>query len=103
MKNTPQASKAESQTAALGLLGLLWLSLFVSAIAVVYTTYRIRHFTQAGAHLAQLQHAFQVENGQLLLEKSALATYARIEKLATHDLNMRVPTGHEIVVVEVPQ
>ena len=85
----------------LSLVSILWMSVVVSAVSVVYITFDVRRHTQALAVLNNQTQTLQVETGQLLLEKSALAAYARVEKIATQDLKMRVPTGHEVVVVEV--
>ncbi|BCD97803.1 cell division protein FtsL [Marinagarivorans cellulosilyticus] len=84
----------------LSLVGILWVGVVVSAISVVYITFDVRRHTQALAVLNNQTQTLQVETGQLLLEKSALASYARVEKIATQELSMRVPTGHEVVVVE---
>jgi cell division protein FtsL len=84
------------------LIGVLWGALLASALAVVYVTFDVRRKTQTLANLGDQTQALQVETGQLLLEESALAAYARVEKIATEKLGMRVPTGHEIVVVRRP-
>ncbi len=81
-------------------IAVLWLGTMASAVSVVYVTFEVRRHTQALAQLNEQTQALQIESGQLLLEKSALAAYARVEKIATEKLGMRVPTGHEIVVVK---
>ncbi len=81
------------------LLSLLWGGVVLSGLAVVYVTFDVRQHTQALAELNLKAQDLQVESGQLLLERSALAAYARVEKLSTETLRMRVPNGHEIVVV----
>ena len=81
---------------------LLWVALLVTALAVVYVTFDVRRKTQVLASLGDQTQALRVETGQLLLEESTLAAYARVEKIATETLGMRVPTGHEIVVVNTP-
>ncbi|HEY7771848.1 MAG TPA: cell division protein FtsL [Marinagarivorans sp.] len=86
----------------LALVGVLWVAVLVSALSVVYVTFDVRRHTQQLAALNDHAQTLQVETGQLLLEKSALAAYARVERIATGELNMRVPTGHEIVVVGAP-
>ena len=62
-------------------------------------TFEVRRQTQQLAELDHHRQQLQVETGQLLLERSALAAYARVEQLATEQLDMRVPSGHDIVVV----
>lgn len=81
------------------LISLLWVAAVLSALAVVFVTFDVRQHTQALAELNLKAQELQVESGQLLLERSALAAYARVEKLSTEQLQMRVPNGHEIVVV----
>lgn len=83
----------------LSLVSTLWLLVVASAISVVYVTFDVRRHTSQLAELNYRTQNLQVETGQLLLEKSALASYARVEKIATGQLNMRVPSGHEVVVV----
>lgn len=43
------------------------------------------------------------EWGQLQLEQGTWATHGRIERIATRELNMRVPADSRIEVVPVPQ
>ena len=83
----------------LSVVSVLWLLVVVSAMSVVYVTFEVRRHTSQLAQLSDRAQLLQTETSQLLLEKSALAAYARVEKIATEQLNMRVPTGHEIVVV----
>lgn len=83
------------------LLTFLWVSVVVTAIAVVYVTFDVRRHTSQLANLNNHSQNLHIETGQLLLEKSTLASYARVEKIATTQLDMRVPNGHEIVVVRV--
>ncbi len=79
--------------------GVVWLAVLVSAISVVYVTFDVRRHTHQLSELSKNMQELQVEAGQLLLEKSALAAYARVERIATQEVGMRVPNGHEIVVV----
>lgn len=83
------------------LLCILWLIVIASAMSVVYVTFDVRRHTSQLAQLNDQSQRLQVETGQLLLEKSALASYARVEKIATNQLNMRVPNGHDVVVVNI--
>ncbi len=83
----------------ISLVTSLWLGVVASAIGVVYVTFDVRRHTSQLAELNDHRQSLQVEKGQLLLEKSALASYSRVEKIATEQLNMRVPSGHEVVVV----
>lgn len=83
------------------LLCILWLIVIASAMSVVYVTFDVRRHTSQLAQLNDQSQRLQVETGQLLLEKSTLASYARVEKIATNQLNMRVPNGHDVVVVNI--
>lgn len=78
----------------------LWAGVVGSALGVVVLTYKIRNATQ---ELEMLRHAaadLHVESGQLLLEKSSLSAYARVEKKAIENLNMTVPSIEEMVIVK---
>ena len=77
----------------------IWLAVIASAMSVVFVTFDVRRHTQQLALLNDAIQQLHVETGQLLLERSALAAYARVESIATDKLFMRVPNGHEIVVV----
>jgi cell division protein FtsL len=85
--------------AKLTLTGVVWLAVLASAISVVYVTFDVRRHTHHLSELSKSMQELQVEAGQLLLEKSALAAYSRVERIATQEVGMRVPNGHEIVVV----
>lgn len=89
------------QTLAQGvLITSLWIGVVGSALAVVVLTYKTRLATQ---ELEMLRHAaadLHVESGQLLLEKSSLSAYARVEKNAIENLNMTVPSIEEMVIVK---
>jgi cell division protein FtsL len=76
-----------------------WLGVVSSALTVVYVSHGCRTLYAELAILEQHANELQVEWGQLLLEQSYLASYARIEQLATEQLQMRAPRPSEIVVV----
>ncbi len=81
----------------------LFLSLWMSAFAVVYTTYSTR---QAYAELQSLRQQHDnlfMEWTQILLEQSAWADTGQIEQLAREDLSMRLPTLEEINFLVVEQ
>lgn len=71
----------------------------VSALCVVYSTYKSRQF------FSGLQQAYRVEIqleeqwGRLLLEQSTWASHVRIEKLAIAKLKMKVPSPTDITVI----
>lgn len=79
---------------------ILWLTVCVSAVAVAYSNHRSRLlFTEWQTQLKQ-QQAFEVEWGQLLIEKSSLTAYSRLERIAAEKLNMRVPSAEQMKMVK---
>lgn len=77
-----------------------WVLVMGSALSVVYVTHRARLATH---ELEKLRHAaadLHAESGQLLLEKSSLAAFARVEQLALKELNMTVPEIDQVIVVK---
>lgn len=82
------------------LITMIWAAVVASALAVVFTTHSARLATH---ELETLRHAaadLHVESGQLLLEKSSLSAYARVEKKAIETLDMTVPSIEEMVIVK---
>lgn len=83
----------------IGLL-TLWLLVMVSALGVVHATHRARLATH---ELEKLRHEaadLHAESGQLMLERSSLAAYARVEQLAMRELGMTVPAIDQVVIVK---
>lgn len=80
---------------------LLLLALFLSALAVVYSTnlYRV-NFSQLET-AQQQSHHLQVQWGQLLLEQASLATPARVQHLATQQLGMVLPTDKQVQILRL--
>ena len=79
---------------------LALLSVIVSSLAVIYTSFEVRRLVAKHQQLKSDNNAMQVEWGQLLLEQSTWGSYNRVEHLAGSKLNMRVPSPSEIVMVE---
>ncbi|MCD9459598.1 cell division protein FtsL [Marinibactrum halimedae] len=83
----------------LALASLVWVGMLVSALTVVSTTHRSRlllnELETSRRHNAELQ----VMWGQYLLERSTWAAYSRVEKLATEELDMALPSNDSIVIV----
>ena len=77
----------------------LWLLICVSAVAVVYSNHGARSSFIEWQTLLQDAQDFDVEWGQLLIEKSSLSSYARLEGEASKKLNMSAPTTEQIVIV----
>jgi len=75
------------------MLLVLLVAVLVSGFAVVYSTNSYRStFSQVELE-EQQTHFLQLQWGQLLLEQASLATPARVEELATHQLKMVLPTA----------
>jgi cell division protein FtsL len=79
---------------------MLWLLVLASAVAVIYMT----HVSRAAFIETQVLHAqaqaFDVEWGRLLIEKSNSSSIARLESIASNQLNMQVPDADHVVVLE---
>lgn len=82
------------------LLAALWLAIIVSAFSVIYVTYDTRVKFNALENLRREESQLQVVWGQYLLEESAWAAYARVERLAQEKLSMQVPATQEIIMVK---
>ena len=81
-------------------LGLL-LAVVVSAIGVVYTAHRSRELFRSLEQARRDQNEIQIEWRQLLLERSTLASHARVEAIADKELQMKLPDGEiNMVVIE---
>jgi cell division protein FtsL len=71
----------------------------LSALGVVYSVHSSRQLVTELQQLRHEQEQLQVQWGQLLLEKSTLGSYARVEVTARDRLGMYLPPVNEIVVV----
>lgn len=79
--------------------GLL-LAILLSSLAIVYVTNQTRSYTQQLQTMQQTQDAVHEQYGQLLLERSTLATGARIEQIAQQKLSMETPKLRKVVVIK---
>jgi len=66
----------------------------VTAMTLVYTKHESRKA------LTDQRDALNIEWGQLQIEQSTWATHARIEQVATEDLELLRPEATEIFVIE---
>jgi len=81
------------------LLTLLVLGNFASALGVAYAEHLNRDLHQVLREL-ELQHDDAgSEWGRLLLAQSSLADPQRVQRIATQDLGMVVPSQKDIVVI----
>jgi len=82
------------------LLSALLLLVLVSAIAVVYSSYKSRQLFSELQQKSKAAMALEEQWGRLLLEKSTWASHDRIERLAKDQLRMRAPDPRAIVVLK---
>jgi cell division protein FtsL len=78
---------------------LLFAALVACALALVSSQHQARKLYVQLEKEQELAKQLEVEWGQLQLEQSTWATHARIENIATRQLNMRVPPANRIQVV----
>ena len=73
--------------------------LIVCALSVVTSQHKARKLYVELQKQQEVARRLDVEYGQLQLEQSTWAMHARIEKIASGQLMMRVPTSARIQVV----
>lgn len=81
------------------LVCLLWLAVLASAFGVIYSTHITRVNTNILAQEQSRSSELQLQWGRYLLERSTWAAYARVEKIASDELDMSAPDAKEIVIV----
>lgn len=81
---------------------LLLVLVEVSAMGVVYSTYRSRAQFAELEKLRDGAEDMQVTWSQLLLEQSTLASYSRVSEVAQSQLDMKVPEATSIVMLQQP-
>jgi cell division protein FtsL len=81
------------------LVACLWISVILSALAVVASTQEVRRNVNQLETLRREASHLQVEWGQYLLEESTWAAYSRTEGIASRELNMMAPTTEHVVMV----
>ncbi|MCH9644334.1 MAG: cell division protein FtsL [Gammaproteobacteria bacterium] len=79
---------------------LLLLSLFLTAIGVVYLKDLNRRLFMQYQSLQTQSQDYQVVWSKLLLEQGTLARQSRIQQVATGKLGMVLPTQKNVVMVE---
>lgn len=80
---------------------ILFAALIACALALVSSQHQARKLYVQLEKEQELAKQLEVEWGQLQLEQSTWAMHARIEKIATKQLNMRVPPPSRIQVIPV--
>jgi len=94
------ASRLPSKLALL-LGGLLVLSVIATAVAVIQVKYQTRTEFGVLQQVRSERDAIDVEWGRLQIEEAALTSHTRIEENARRKLDMYLPEGGEVRVVEV--
>ncbi|MFQ3197555.1 MAG: cell division protein FtsL [Paraglaciecola sp.] len=80
---------------------LLFLTLLVSAGAVILSAHNNRQLSISLERLMQEKDQLDVQWRNLILEQSALTEHNRIETLVSKQLNMRRPEADDEVVVKI--
>lgn len=78
---------------------VLALSVFLSCISVVYVKDINRRLSVQSQMIAQQSAVGQTDWGKLLLEQSAWSMQARIERIASTDFDMQLPSSNAVVMV----
>lgn len=82
---------------------LLLAALVACAMAVVASQHKARKLYVELQKEQATAKQLDVEWGQLQLEQGTWATHARIERIATRELNMRLPAAGRVEVVQPPR
>ncbi len=85
------------------ILGVLWLLIILTALAIVMLRYHNRNLFYQWQQLQQQQHNLDIQWGQLLLEASTWSDYHRIEQLSQQQFEMRHPEPSEILTIKKPK
>ncbi|MFQ5609222.1 MAG: cell division protein FtsL [Woeseiaceae bacterium] len=72
----------------------------VSAMALVFTKHESRKLFVELEQLTDQRDELNIEWGQLQIEQSTWATHARIEQIASDELQLTRPGATEIFVIE---
>lgn len=82
------------------IIALLTAALLLSALAVIDARHENRMLFAQLQQLRQQRDQLNVEWSQLLLEQSTWSTHARVEQLATGELDMQMPAHPRLVLVK---
>ena len=81
-------------------LAILVALVVISALGVVYTKYRSRMLFADVQRLEQELEGYELELGQLQLERNTWAEHSRIERLARNRLGMMLPRRESIIYIK---
>ena len=85
----------------LRLTAVLLVVVTLSALAVVYSSFKSRQLFIELQSLQVQATRQQIQLGQLLLEEGAWSSLAMIEQVASDKLGMQAPANHSIVVTSL--
>ncbi len=88
-----------SQKWGIGTIILMVLAL-LSGLAVIYLADLNRRLAMALEETITIQNQLHLDWDKLLLEQSTWATQARIQSIASEQLNMQAPSPKQIVIVK---
>lgn len=74
-------------------------AMLMSALMIVYVKNEQRNLFSQLQHTRSQSNRLQVEKGQLLLERTSLATPSRLHQIATEQLNMRLPARRQTIIL----
>lgn len=80
-------------------IGIFIAILLTSAFSVIYFKDLSRRLFIRYQHLQQVQEQREIEWSKLLLEEGAWSTQARVQNIATTQLNMIAPTAKQIIMI----
>jgi len=81
-------------------MGLLWLAVVCSAVAVAYYSHLCRQTYGQLTAMQREANQLQVDYGRYLLEQSAWGSLQRVESMAVERLGMHMLQADEIVMVK---
>ncbi len=82
---------------------ILLAALMLCALALVTSQHKARKLYGELQKEQAAAKQLDVEWGQLQLEQGTWGTHGRIERIATRELNMRLPAANRVEVVAVPE
>jgi cell division protein FtsL len=92
--------KRGASTRLRGLVALLWMAVLASALAAVYARHEARKLFVELQALERARDELDIDWGRLRIEQGMLATHARVERLASEKLGMRLPAAAEVSVAQ---
>jgi cell division protein FtsL len=79
----------------------LFLTVLISALAVVYCTNQYRMNLSELEHFRTQTSALELQWGQLLLEEASMTAPSTIEQKANERLNMLMPESKQITIIHL--